>query len=144
MSETLDKENDTYRLGYTLAIHLTTHAVRDDCQHPPILEACIHGKSIMDHQSVRQCEVCAGHVGGAVSDVDDYDTHWSVLGGQLYRIILFNIFGTFVGVEQTCQLRLNYWLLHLLEQAVSLHYLCRSRFHKLTTNSRKSSSPLSS
>ena len=50
------------------------------------------------------------------------------------RIILFNAFGTFVGIEQTRQMRLNFWHVRLLQEAVQLHKLCRQRFHRLTAN----------
>ena len=62
------------------------------------------------------------------------DDYVSVLGMQLMRIVLFNAFGTFVGVEQTRQMRLNFWHVCLLQEAVQLHKLCRQRFHRLTAN----------
>jgi class 3 adenylate cyclase len=59
---------------------------------------------------------------------------WNLLLAQLMRIFLFNVFGTFVGIEQTRQMRLNFWHVRLLEEAVQLHKLCRQRFHRLTAN----------
>ena len=63
-----------------------------------------------------------------------YGTHWDVLYAQLLRVLLFNIFGTFVGVEQSRQMRLNFWQIHLLQEALELHKMIRQRFHRLTTN----------
>ena len=50
------------------------------------------------------------------------------------RVFLFNLFGSFVGIEQTRQMRLNFWHVRLLQEAVQLHKLCRRRFHSLTAN----------
>lgn len=60
--------------------------------------------------------------------------HLPVLGQQLMRVLLFNIFGTFIGIEQTRQMRLNFWHVRLLQEAVQLHKSCRLRLHRLTAN----------
>ena len=60
--------------------------------------------------------------------------HWPVLWQQMMRVLLFNIFGTFIGIEQTRQMRLNFWHVRLLQEAVQLHKSCRLRFHRLTAN----------
>ena len=41
-----------------------------------------------------------------------------VLFAQLVRIILFNLYGTFVGIEQIRQMRLNFWQVRLLGEPV--------------------------
>ena len=60
--------------------------------------------------------------------------HWHVLAAQQLRLFLFNVFGCYVGIEQTRQMRLNFWHVRLLAEAVQLHQLCRQRFHALTRN----------
>ena len=69
---------------------------------------------------------------GYAQAVGFYDVR--VLLAQLTRIILFNAFGTFIGIEQTRQMRLNFWHVRLLQEALQLHKLCRQRFHRLTAN----------
>ena len=71
---------------------------------------------------------------GSHPSYPSYDSHWKVLGAQMVRIFLFNVFGTFVAIEQTRQMRLNFWHVRLLQEAVQLHKVIRQRFHRLTQN----------
>ena len=41
--------------------------------------------------------------------------HGSILAIQMFKLFLFNLFGTFVGIEQTRQMRLNFWHVRLLQ-----------------------------
>ena len=75
-----------------------------------------------------------GDAAGSHPDYPAYEAHWRQLGAQLMRIALFNLFGTFVAIEQTRQMRLNFWHLRLLQEAVQLHRVIRQRFHRYIEN----------
>ena len=75
-----------------------------------------------------------GDAAGSPPDYPAYGAHWRQLGAQLMRIALFNLFGTFVAIEQTRQMRLNFWHLRLLQEAVQLHRVIRQRFHRYIEN----------